>query len=171
MGLGCQPATDPVGSIRSVFGYRRDNRTLVERIEAGKYNAVYFKSEIVEKKFPIHRPSRIWSPLWTEFKLVCLKKPASTNEVFQSFEERNLLPGWIDDLTTVGEEAPDVQRDNLVVALGSARLAPDGFTEAPFLGNSNGVFRYFSLAQFIDDPRLNDSPIWPESCCFLAIDK
>ena len=170
--LGCGPSLNSDGSVNSVFAYVDHDRTLAEMIKAGKYDFVYYDKDIVEKNFPIHQPSNnVWPPIGIEFVLVHLDKTASTNEVFQYMDEHDLWPAWIEELLAFGEEFPDVQRDFPIIAFGSSCVASDGYPRAPYLANSNGFYRYLSLTSFLTYSSLDDSPVWHESCRFLAVHK
>ncbi len=170
--LGCQPGASPVGSLNSVFSYAEDNRTLAERIKAGKYDIVYYDQDIVEENFPIHRPNKVGPLVGVDRVFVHLKKTASTNEVFRYMDVHNLRSARIEELLKIGEENPDVQRDFPVVALGSTWVDSDGYLRAKYLSNSNGFYRYLSLTPvFFTNSSLDDSPFWYEGCRFLAFPK
>ena len=86
-------------------------------------------------------------------------------------DEHDLWPAWIEELLAFGEEFPDVQRDFPIIAFGSSCVASDGYPRAPYLANSNGFYRYLSLTSFLTYSSLDDSPVWHESCRFLAVHK
>lgn len=150
-------------------------RTLAEMVAAGKYN--YANPNIVEKNFPIQRPSVSEDAVEggpyrtpgvqntnTKIVLVHLNKVATTSEVLEYLDKLGLRPARIEELLALGEKFPDVQRQFPVVALGSVWVCSGESRRVAYLGGS-GSGRSMSLDW--DDP----GRAWREIYRFPAVSK
>ena len=150
-------------------------RTLADMINAGKYD--YANKDIVEKNFPIQRPSESEAvtgggPFRTapaqnkniELFLVHLNKVAKTSEVLAHMDKLGLRPARIEPLLALGEKFPNIQRDYLLVALGSVWVRSSGFRDVPGLYR-DGSERDLGLGWG------DTGGSWRGACRFLAVSK
>jgi len=150
-------------------------RTLAEMVSAGKYD--YANPNIVEKNFPIQRPSVSedaveGGPYRTpavsndsiKIVLVHLNKVATTTEVLEHMDKLGLRPARIEELLALGEKHPDIQCQFPLVALGSVWVNSDGYRNVACLvwygSERNLILRW-------DVPGYR----WGEACRFVAVSK
>jgi hypothetical protein len=152
-------------------------RTLAEMVSAGKYD--YANPNIVEKNFPIQRPSAsevaveggdpyrtpgIQNSDSTKLVLVHLNKVATTTEVLEHMDKLGLRPARIEELLALGEKYPDLQRQFPIVALGSVWVLSGGRRFVAYLARG-GSRRGLVLGW------VGPGCTWGELCRFVAVSK
>jgi len=132
--------------------------SLTEMIKAGKYD--WFCDKITDKHFTIQGAGQHE----VELVLVHLDRYAMTKEVLEYLKEQCLEPAKIEHLLAFGAAYRDVQREFLIVALGSAWVHVYGFIFCPSLHSYVGGHK-LCLSGGGDDAR------WLRSRRFLAFRK
>ena len=147
-GSGASPETTYLVTVRK-------DRTLVQMIEAGKYDWV--NSDITSERFPDIGPDGEY-----ELVLVHFNRVVSTEEALAEIRRRGLDPATLVQLLALGENFPDVQRQFPVIALGSCCVLSGGYRCSPCLSVS-GHRRRLNLDWLGDG--------WHGDCRFLAFRK
>jgi hypothetical protein len=153
-------------------------KSLADMITVGKYD--YTNPNIVEKNFPIQRPSNSKADIQssgnpyrtpgvqndnsTEIVLVHLNKVASTTEVLAHMDKLGLRPARIEELLAFGEKYPHKQREFPIVALGSVWVVSD---QDRFVAYLDGHGSERNLPLYWDNPVYT----WSEVCRFVAVSK
>lgn len=133
----------------------RKDRTLVQMIEAGKYDWV--NSDITPERFPDIGPDGEY-----ELVLVHFNRVVSTEAAIAEMLKCGLTPAFIGMLLAFGEKYPEIQRQFPIVALSSVCVHSVGPRYSPYL-SQDGRKRDLSLSWLDID--------WSEGCRFLAFRK
>ena len=101
---------------RITVDYRKKIGKLVEE---GQYDSI--GSNITAKNFPrgADGPRGV---IELDVVLVDTDRAAMVDEILDAMEQHGLRPGTLQELLTLGAENPDLQRDDLIVALGSVSV-------------------------------------------------
>ena len=132
--------------------------SLAKMIEAGKYD--WFNEDITDKNFTIQGMGQHE----VELVLVHLDRDATTKEVLDYLKEQCLEPAKIEHLLAFGAAYRDVQREFLIIALGSSFVNDNGNRFYPYLDGSDD---WRKLSLYWED----DGDPWDGACRFLALRK
>jgi len=131
-------------------------RSVEDGVKAGRYDWVSFN--ITSRNFPTKRKGTEKVAL----ELINFNRSVSTDEALHELYRMGYRPAELRELLAFGEKYPEVQREFLVVALGSVWQNQNGYRHVPYLGR-NGSRRHLGLNWLGDD--------WNEICRFAAVRK
>lgn len=130
--------------------------TVGEAVELGEYDGV--NSDITQENFPTEKKGQAT----VEIALVHFGRDISTKGVLEEFDKRGLRPADDRVLLAFGAKYPEVQREFLVVSLGSFLEDSDGCRFYPYLYR-DGLERRLYLDW--------DGLGWCAFCRFVAVRK
>ncbi len=131
---------------------------LDEAIAAGKYDTV--DNTITAENFPSDKKSKETFGI----TLFDFKKGMTTDEVLAEFDKLGLRPATLPELLALGAAHPELQREFLIMALGSIWQGADGSNNVSILGGG-GNKRNLGLTWFKRDD------IWESRLHFAAVRK
>ena len=99
-----------------------------EMVRAGKYDEV--SSNITAEHFPVKGKGN----MNVKIELVQFSLDISSEQVLTQLYQTGRRPAVIEELLALGAFYPEVQRQFLIVALGSVWRSPDGFRSVAYLG-------------------------------------
>jgi len=130
--------------------------SLTDMIRAGKYD--WFDDDITAEPFPVTGSGKVE----ISFQLVHHNKDVSSDYALSHMEANGLRPATLVELLAFGAKYPEIQREFLIVALGSSWVNRDGYRGVPCL-SGGGSGRRLYLFWFGRD--------WNDDCRFLAVCK
>lgn len=127
-----------------------------DAVKLGRYD--WANDNITSRNFQTKRTGTI--DLVVE--LTHFDKVISTDKALRELDKMGMRPAEIHELLAFSEKHPDIQRELLIIALGSVWQGSDGHRYVPYL-NGNGSKRDLSLHWVESD--------WGEFCRFAAVRK
>lgn len=121
------------GRMKDVFSVTVNyNQTVEDMVKAGEYD--WKNQDINSRNFPIIRRGT------SEFEihLVHFGKTMSSEDVLRELDKMGLRSAEFPELLRLGATHPDLQRQFLIVALGSVFRGPYGYRYVPVLWTSSG---------------------------------
>ncbi len=131
-------------------------KTLQEMIEEGKYDWV--NDNITQENFPLQGKGK--EDL--QIELFHFGRAVTSKEAIEEMEKAGFRPATLPELLALGAKHPDLQKDFLIVALGSRWRSPSGDLGVSVL-YWYGLRRGLSLPWFESD--------WLEDCRFAGVRK
>jgi len=131
--------------------------SLPDMIAAGRYD--WTNRDITAENFPFSGEGQ----KKVDLELIHLNRDASTKEVLEELDRRDLRPGTIEELLALGAKYLELQKKFPIIAFGSVWRVPNGGRVVLYLYWS-GIERSLDL----DD---DDARRWDDDCRFLAVRK
>ena len=119
------------------------SRTVEKGVKAGKYD---WKNENIT---PHNFPSDTKGEKEVDIHILHFNKAISSYDAIQEMDKQGLRPANLQELLSLGETFPDLQKEFSLVALGSVWVSPDGCRDVPVLWG-DGAWRGLGLRWFDD---------------------
>ena len=127
------------------------NRSLADMIKACKYNWV--NNDINSKHFPLKGKGKHE----LSAALFYLDRYIESDDVITEMDKQGYRPATIEELLALDEKYPDLQKEFLIIALGSVWRRPSGDRDVPCLrwnGSERGLDLYwFDGKRYVADWR------------------